>query len=369
MVRPALIVSTGLYVIASAPAADPVPDRAVLLKESIGHLIRLQDPDGQWGYEGVYRVAREIPVGYKIGGTAIVADTLLHAAPDDPAAKAAIAKAVPYILKLLDDPQMVPSTKDAYDVRIWGHAFALDFFCHLRAAKAAGEHAKKVEEWIPKLVDVVVTEEIPGGGWNYANHRQPASFVTAPVAQAMLLARSQGEKVPDEILTRARTVLEKGRTPDGAFAYSGAGSAERQRNGDKPAGSAARSAGCEVTLTLLGGGSPDAVRGAVEAFFTHWDELRKRHQQTGTHVPPYMIAPYYFFYGHRYAAQAMELLPEKDRQKERDRLLATILKTRDADGTWNDRVFARSKGYGTAMCVVALTGDKAPVVPKFEPKK
>jgi hypothetical protein len=350
----------------TALAADP-PSRSDLLKTAVEQLVKMQEPDGQWAYEGVYRVGGQIPVGYRVGGTAIVADTLLHAVPDDPAAKAAVAKAIPFVLKHLDDPLMTPSTKEGYDVRVWGHAFALEFFCHLRAAKAAGEHAKKVEAWVPKLVETLVTEEIAGGGWNYASRQRQASFVTAPVTQALLLARSQGEKVPDEVIDRARKALEKSRATDGAFAYSEPAADGKTR--DKVPGSSARSAACEVTLTLLGGGSPEAVRAAVDIFHEHWDELKKRHQQTGTHVGPYSIAPYYFFYGHRYAAQAIELLPEKDRAKERDRLLAVILKTRSDEGTWNDRVFPRSRGYGTAMVVLALMGEKAPTVPKYEPKK
>ena len=85
----------------------------------------------------------------------------------------------------------------------------------------------------------------------------------------------------------------------------------------------------------------------------------------GTHEGPYNIAPYYFYYAHYYAAQAIEMLPEKSRAKERDRLLEVVLKTRDEDGTWNDRVFDRSKNYGTAMVVLALIGDKAPPPAKW----
>ena len=57
------------------------------------------------------------------------------------------------------------------------------------------------------------------------------------------------------------------------------------------------------------------------------------------------------------------MLPEADRAKERERLLQVILKTRDADGTWNDRVFDPSRAYGTAMIVLALLGDRAPLPP------
>jgi hypothetical protein len=44
------------------------------------------------------------------------------------------------------------------------------------------------------------------------------------------------------------------------------------------------------------------------------------------------------------------------------------LKTRDDDGTWNDRVFARSRSYGTAMVILALINEKTPAPPKFVKK-
>ncbi len=94
--------------------------------------------------------------------------------------------------------------------------------------------------------------------------------------------------------------------------------------------------------------------------------MEKRRKKTGTHEGPFGIAPYCFYYGHRYAAQAIELLPEAERAKARDRLLATLLKTRDDDGTWNDRVFSRSRAYGTAMALMVLLEDKAPAVPKLK---
>lgn len=349
------------------PVAEPMPSRSELLSESIDRLVRMQEPGGQWPYEGVYRVNREIPVGYRIGGTALVAGTLMHAAPNDPKVQEAVKKGIAFVVKELDHPLMKPSTDDKYDVRVWGHSCALDFLCQVRAAKNAGEHASDVNKWIPKLVETLIIEELPGGGWNYANRRQPASFVTAPVVQSLLAARALGEKVPDELLIRARKSLEKNRTAENAFAYSGPG--DRGSAGDKPAGSAARSAVCETTLVLLGGGSIGAVRGALNAFHEHWDELKKRHQQTGTHVPPFSIAPYYFYYGHRYAAQAIEMLPESERAAERERLLKTVIKTRDADGTWNDRIFPRSRNYGTAMIVLTLLADKTPLPAKFESAK
>lgn len=393
-----------LLITASASFADPnLPTNEEMIRVAVGELVKMQESDGAWPYEGVYRVGGQIPIGYRVGGTAIVAEALLFAAPKDDAAAGSIERGVQFILSQLDDPLLKPSTKDAYDVRVWGHCYVLEFFCRLRAADRCGAHRKQIEEWIPRLVEALVTQELRSGGWNYANRRQPASFVTAPVVQSLLIARSQGEKVPDEVFERAQRTLKEARYDDGAFLYSGvraprstksdadsqspkttpssdakspaptsaptsAPTTNRARRTELP-GSIARSAIAETTLMLLGTDAGPQIRAAVDAFHTHWDELEKRRKKPGTHEGPYNIAPYYFYYGHRYAAQAIQMLPAADKRQETERLREVIVRTRDEDGTWNDRIFARSRGFGSAMCVMALLGDGVPPPPKLADAK
>jgi len=45
----------------------------------------------------------------------------------------------------------------------------------------------------------------------------------------------------------------------------------------------------------------------------------------------------------------------------RQRMFDALLRTRDEDGTWDDRVFHRTRNYGTSMAVLALLRDKAPL--------
>jgi hypothetical protein len=339
-------------------------DAPALLQKAVAQLLTIQEENGTWPYEGVYRVNREIPVAYRVGGTATVAGALLHAAPDDDQARRAVDRGLEFVLGTLDDPLLAASTEDAYDVRVWGQATALEFLCQVRQAKRAGGRLKDVDGRIPRLVKALEKEELEPGGWNYAGRSGPASFVTAPVAQALLFALGQKVEVSRELLDRAKRALEAARADSGAFLYSGQfKDGESRASSDRLEGSCARSSACEATLRLLGGGSVEGVRAALEAFHTHWGELEKRRKKTGTHEGPFKIAPYYVYYGHRYAAQAIQMLPEAERAKERQRLLQVILKTRDADGTWNDRVFDRSRAYGTAMIVLALLGDRAPLPP------
>lgn len=99
---------------------------------------------------------------------------------------------------------------------------------------------------------------------------------------------------------------------------------------------------------------------AAESFFEHWTWLEKRRQQTGTHVPPYNVAPYYFFYAHGYVAQAIEMLPERERPASRAKLHSILWYVREESGGWNDRVFPRSENYGTAMSLLALAAPEMP---------
>ncbi len=330
---------------------------------AVRQIIKSQEPDGKWPYEGVYRVDGEIPVGYRIGGTAIVCQMLLYSSTgDNKPAETALFKGVDYILDGLNHPLMKPSTVDAYDVRVWGHGYALTLFCQLKKTGRTGseDRAGKINSWILKLVKTLITEELTGGGWNYATRRAQATFVTGPITQALLWAKSLGEDVPNKIFERARDALLSSRYESGAFEYAG-----KKRSYDKPErnelpGSAARSALCESTLYLLGAGSTEKIKTAVDVFHKYWDELEKRRKKSGTHVPPYGIAPYYFYFGHFYASQAVELLKESIRAEERNRIIKQVLRTRDPDGTWNDRVFRRSHSYSTAMAVLSLISGKVP---------
>ena len=340
-----------------------------LIQNAVNQLIQIQEADGAWPYEGVYRVNRRIPVGYRIGGTSIVSTALLYATAgnsteENEAVDSAIGRGIEIVLSDLENPLMKPSTANRYDVRVWGHIYALDFFCRLRSTKRFEDQHKQTDAWIPKLVKILRTEQLNDGGWNYATRSRHAAFVTSPAVQAMLLARQQGEDIPDEVFERAKQVLLRSRTQKGAFQYSGV---VTRRPAPLP-GSIARSAICELTLVLLGAGDVEQVQDSIDAFHEHWDELEKRRAKTGTHEGPYGIAPYYFYFGHRYIGQALQLLAEEDAATETEKLKSVLMKTKSDEGTWNDRVFARSKAYGTAMSVLALL-DNVPLPDKIERKK
>ena len=148
-----------------AESQEQPPDIPSLIETAIDQLIKMEEPGGQWPYEGVYRVGGEIPIGYRIGGTSIVGMALLYGAPQEKKeAQLALDHATAFVIKELNHPLMKPSARNAYDVRIWGHIFSLTFFCHLRARGRTGKYQAEIEKWIPKLIKAIEVEEIPGGG-------------------------------------------------------------------------------------------------------------------------------------------------------------------------------------------------------------
>ncbi len=342
-------------------------EKAVVIAECVDQLVAMQEEGGMWPYEGRYRIEGNIPVPYQVGGTSLVCMALLYGADgEDSRARPAFQAGLKFVLSRLDHPQMIPAKELKYDMRVLGQAYALLLLCHVQVKGAAGVEETLVDEWIPRLVKSLVFEQMTDGGWNYQGRPVHASFVTSSVVQALLWANAGGQKIPPAVFGRARDALVASRIADGAFYYFGTRqSAKARQRQDRLPGSAARSAICETMLHLLGAGSTERIRGAIEAFHTHWGELEKRRKKPGTHEGPYLIAPYYFYYGHRYAAQAIELLPAPVRAKERNRLFELLLRTRDPDGTWNDRAFPRSRNYGTAMVLLALLSDKIGPPPPY----
>jgi len=322
----------------------------------------------EWPYEGNIRVEGSIPIGYRVGGTAIVATALIEASRGEPGpqARAAIARALDFVLERLRDPLMDAQFVGDQDVRGWGQAYAAGFLLRLRSADLVpAQRATEVEAAIDALVSLLAATEIEGrGGWNYirgSGAASPAStFMTAATLQFLFEARRQGENVDAQVVERALQTLEAARIGTGAFQYSSEPSLRTGEGGEAVPGAIARMAACEVTLHLAGRGSLDRLRAAVDAFFEHWSWLEARRRRDGSHEPPYAIAPYYFYFGHRHAAQAIEFLPEDERGPRRARLTALLWHVREQGGGWNDRVFPRSEAYGTAMALLALCEPSLP---------
>jgi len=349
-------------------------------QEGIKALLALQEGENgdQWPYEGVYREDRTrdtpgvVPVGYRVGGTSIACLGLL-AAPGygkDKERQAAMMRGLAFVLATLDEPRMQIDFLGTYDVRGWGHIYALELLLYLQQLMLVPEPMQaKVEAKTKWLTKALVESAIPEtGGWNYARgsgysspKNRASTFMTAPALQALFHAKDRGHEVPDAVVTQALDALERARAKPGGYGYGAAaksqGDIDEEELGmmDKTPSSAARATACETTLLLAGRGDLPRLEAAIDRFFAHWDDLAVRKSQTGTHIKPYGIAPYYFLYGHLYVAQAIEQLPDAGKREAlRSKLRQFLARSREEDGSWNDRQFGRSGGYGTGIALMVL---------------
>jgi hypothetical protein len=373
-----------ILLVALVVAAPPQPAEVdAALARGVEAIVAMQErgtgvggaPEGpcEWPYEGVYRVGSQIPVGYRIGGTSICALSLL-AAPgyaDDEKRRDAVRRACEFVCTAIDHPLMNPDYEGGYDVRGWGHAYGLSFLLRLAADKAVpsgmeAEVAKRTLQYLEALQTIEIPEV---GGWNYARSPQrrpsPASpFMTGPALQALFEAKRQGLPVDDAVVERGLKALERCRTASGSYAYAAAKDATDSKDGAP--GAVGRMLVGESTLLLAGRSSVPQVRAALDAFIAHWDRLEERRAKDGTHKPPFGVAPYYFYFAHWHAAEALELLPKHERPEYRRRVMELLFRTRSAEGTWNDRVFPRSANYGTACAIMAITAPEGPTPARWE---
>lgn len=363
----ALIVAH-LAALASATSPATLPTDAEAMSLGVAKIVAMQEKGpgaevaAEWPYEGVYRVGGRIPYGYRVGGTSIAGLALLSAPgfADDAARRDAVSRAIDFVAKSKDERLLSPDYGGNYDVRGWAHCYGLRFLVAAKKANAVADAQKPaVDAGIAFYLDALKKTEIPQvGGWQYArgpgleNPCPTSPFMTAPCLMALLEAKELGLEVGDDLLARTVKALEITRGDSGYVAYNASRPA-KDDPGQIP-GAIGRMCAVEAALARAGKGDEKRIRFAVEKFFEFWPELEKRRKKQGTHVPPYGVAPYYFFYAFTHAAQAIELLPEAERPALRAKFRELLFKVRDADGTWNDRVFPRSASFGTAMSVLAL---------------
>lgn len=364
---------------AAAQSAAPEPPDQVLLRavaRSAEALLALEETEGsgEWSYEGAMRIQGQIPIGYRVGGTGTVLSAFarLPGVARAPELRAAAERATDFLVDILDEREMSEDIVPGYDMRLWGFINGLGGLLDVRdAGLVPAERKEAVDKAIRTYLRRLVAQEIPhSGGWSY--HRPtgrhlpapPYSYVTADVLVLLYEARRQGFELDAAVVERALDLLERQRQPAGPFLYKG-----EKAIGPAPTipGSVGRMAGCETALFLAGRSSQLHLRGALDSFLAHWHLLEELRGRRGLHTPPHMLAPYYFMYAHLHAARAVELLPEVHRGEYRARLRELLFELRDEKGLWNDRVFLRAAGYGTAAGLLALLQPMLPPLATWAP--
>jgi hypothetical protein len=357
---PRAAVSTTQPAAESAEARRQHLDQAI--KRGVEFLVSSQQPDGSWGTGRVTRgfeVYSMVPGShdaFRVGTSALCVMALREAA-DNPAAKAAHDRGLQYLIEhgqaRRDDGTLLYNT--------WAHTYALQAL----AIEMRDNKDPKLAEAAKWHLDRLCRYETYMGGWNYYDFDvgaaspslDPTSFGTAAGLVALWEAKQAGINAPEKLITRAINRTIDMRLPNGAYLYGFDGRYFPRASHNLPRGSVGRTQACNFALLLWNHPKigPKQILDGFELFEKDHEFLQMGRQRPLPHDSWYATAPYYYYFGHYYAARLVERLNGEERAKYAAVVVDGVLKYQEPDGSWWDfPMWDYHKPYGTAFAVMTL---------------
>lgn len=189
--------------------------------------------------------------------------------------------------------------------------------------------------------------QVPEGGWGYyddpvfsARPKWATSFSTACVVPALAQARALGWLEDARMQDRAARYVDRCRLPSGAYEYD-LNAIPRVRGGEhinEVPGSLGRIQVCNWALASVGVRriTPELIREGLEQFFREHRYLDAARLRPIPHEAYFANAGYFYFFGHYYAALAINLLPAAEREGLHARLRPHLVKALREDGSCTD---------------------------------
>jgi hypothetical protein len=351
---------------------EPVPVSPPELEAGIARgvtfLLKDQNRDGSWGTAEHTKELNIIAgVGshhaFRAATTALCVSALIELDDGSPAVRAAIERGEEWLFRELprirrDDPMLI--------YNVWAHGYAIEALVHMHNRKPDdAERREKIAALIREQNDRLTRYEAAEGGWGYydfkAGTQRPAadstSFVNAAVLIAWYHAKQLGIEPPPKVLKRAIDATERQKLPDFSYLYGTYLRNMPRMDINRPGGSLGRSQACNLALRLWGDET------ITEAVTKEWlDRLITRNgwldmgrKRPIPHESHFMVAGYFYYFGHYYAALEIERLPAAEQAFYQDHLARIILDRADADGSWWDYpLYNYHQQYGTAFALMTL---------------
>ena len=359
---------------AVAPERGPVPatmtqeETRPALDRACAWLCESQNEDGSWGNHGIESnwssfAALETYYAWKMASTSLAVHALLDV-PETPTRRAALERGLEWLCTT-----RVPKRPYDWDVdHVWTGLCGL-----VALERAARDERFQGEPWKSRvdargreILALLVANQVPGGGWAYyddppytSRPKWATSFCTAMVLPALRSALERGWGEDEAVLERARVALRRCALPNGAFTYSvdGASSFRGGESIDSIKGSLGRTQVGNWALARLGDEryGPERLREGLDAFFEHHRFLDVARMRPIPHEAYYANAAYFYLFAHHYAAEAIELLPEDEREAWHARLRPHLVKVQRTSGASVD--FLGTEKFtvaGTAFTARAL---------------
>lgn len=319
------------------------------LDQTLDFLVTSQNPDGSWStfvnsHLSEIGFAWQTYYAWQLGAHGL-ATLAMRAAPESPPRRAALEKAIDWLCTT-----RMPERGADWDVdSTWGSLFGFQ-----ACVECAADARFQTDEWQTKLQKRgmeffadLKERQTPDGGWAYYDDppftKRPTwatSFCTAQVLPALKLATDMGWEIPEYVPQQAIKVVRRCHLPNGAYAYDyrpvQRGWAGESINQVK--GSLGRIQVCNWALATwdVEFVTHDVIREGLTNFFEQHRFLDLARMRPIPHEGPYANAGYFYFYAHYYAARAIELLPEVEREGWHKKLRYHVQKTISEDGSTSD---------------------------------
>ena len=320
-----------------------------------------QNADGSWGtgvLEGLSEYGFSVASfpAWQVASHALALLALAQA-EDTPERAQALDRGLDWLLATAPPERGSEWDNDAVWAYLYGFAGSLAL---LEDARFAGdERLGQLEQLARHYLAELERNQTPDGGWGYYDDppwaRRPqwsTSFCTALVLPSLARALERGWLSDPAVLARALANVQRCALPDGAYEYD-LNALPRINGGEhinRLRGSLGRTQVCNWARARCGDPriTPERIREGLDAFFEHHRFLDVARLRPIPHEAYYYNAGYFYFFGHYYAAQAIELLPEDQREPYRARLRPHLVKTLWKSGATSDFL-------GTSSMVTAST--------------
>lgn len=316
------------------PHVTPATLRAI--DRGIQWLARAQKTDGSFregGGMGNYPVAMSALAGMAFLG---------HG---DTPVRGRYAPAVRRLVRFLTDPRQVRrngliTSAGEEGHSMYGHGFATMFLAQALGEEGDPELERTVRRVLEGAIQLTARAQSAAGGWYYGpDSRNDEGSVTITQVQALRACQNAGLAVPVEVIRRAVRYIEISANADGGISYSAA-----SKGSSQPAISAAA---CAV---LYNAGQYDSAM--AERCLAYCRRTIRVTQRGGFG---------HWFYTHLYLAQAYWQSGGRDWDGYFPALQAELLRSQNADGSWDGDGVGRIYGTSLALTILTLPFERVPL--------
>jgi hypothetical protein len=349
------------------PATEPVAIEAAMHR-GIAFLLQDQNRDGSWGTAqrtkdlNIYAPS-DAHQGYRAAVTALCVLALLETGDHAQETLTAIDRGEKWLLEHLGAVRR--SSPDVL-YNIWAHGYGIQALAKMYDTKPDDTaRQKRIRDLIVQQIDLLRRYEAVDGGWGYYDFtfqtQQPAAFTASFMSASVLVALKKAEQihidVPRKTVDRAIASINRQQKPDLSYLY---GEYLRDRpmlSINLPGSSLGRTQACNVALRLWGDKriTDEIVASCLDRLFDRniWLDIGRK--RPIPHESFFAVAGYFYYFGHYYAALAIELLPADQRPAQQQQLAYRLLGLQEKDGSWWDYpLYNYHQQYGTAFALMSL---------------